>query len=64
MEKDKITAPKPSVAPPQLNAEDMRNMAPGSNGRGAIYTCSVCGTRYANTGIGCPVCNKKKEQSR
>ena len=35
------------------------NDRPGGNGRGAIYICSNCGNQYANTGVGCPICNKK-----
>lgn len=36
--------------------------APGSNGRGAVHVCSKCGNRYADTGVGCPVCNGMKKQ--
>lgn len=50
--------PQKPVRPDLIGVESTHSAMPGENGRGAIYTCGICGKQYANTGVGCPFCKK------
>lgn len=59
---EKIQSVMQSALSPGKPTGKTSDTAPGSNGRGAVRVCSKCGNRYADTGVGCPVCNGLKKQ--